>query len=127
MLTAKTILRLGPSAAVTCLLFLVGCGSAPPKDVLSQAELAIQDAERSGTSQYEPELLSSARSKLNRANQKVDEDENDDARRMAEEAIAEANLAAAKAEAAKEAKQADEMKKAIDALKQESSRESEGQ
>ncbi|MGZ5007387.1 MAG: DUF4398 domain-containing protein [Methylobacter sp.] len=127
MFTAKTLLKLGPSAALTSLLFLAGCGSAPPKEVLSQADLAIQDAERSGTAQYEPELLSSARTKLNRANEKVDDDENEDARRMAEEAIAEANLAAAKAEAAKEAQQANEMKKAIEALKQEASRESEGQ
>jgi hypothetical protein len=127
MFTAKTMFRLGPSAALTSLLFLAGCGSAPPKEALSQADLAIQDAERSGSSQYEPELLSSARTKLNRAKEKVADDEHEDARRMAEEAIAEANLAAAKAEAAKEANQADEMKKAIEALKQETSRESEGQ
>ncbi|WP_334181150.1 DUF4398 domain-containing protein [Methylobacter sp.] len=127
MFTANTLLRLGPSAVLTSLLFLAGCGSAPPKDALSQAETTIQNAERSGASQYEPELLSSARTKLNRANEKVKDDENDEARRMAEEATAEATLAAAKAEAAKEAQQADEMKKAIEALKQESSRESEGQ
>ncbi len=125
MLIIKIFFRLGPSAVLASLL-LAGCASEPPRELLSQADLAIQNAERAGTSQYEPALLSSARAKLNRANKKVDEDENDEARRMAEEAIADANLANAKAEAAREAKQADEMKKAIEALKQESSRESEG-
>lgn len=124
MFIANTLLRSGVSAALISWL-VVGCGSAPPKDVLSQAEVAIQNAERAGTSQYEPELLSSARTKLKRANKKADDD-NEEARRMAEEAIVEANLATAKAEAAKEAKQADDMKKAIEALKQEASRQSEG-
>ncbi len=125
MFIANTLLRSGPSAALISLL-LMGCSSAPPKDALSQAELTIQEAERAGSSQYEPELLSSARTKLNRANEKVDEDEHEEARRLAEEATAEAALASAKAEAAKEAKQADEMRKAIEALKQETSRASEG-
>jgi hypothetical protein len=57
----------------------------------------------------------------------VDDEENDEARRMAEEALSEATLANAKAEAAKQAKETNEMKKAIDALKHETSRESEGQ
>ncbi|TRX03311.1 DUF4398 domain-containing protein [Candidatus Methylobacter oryzae] len=125
MSITKTLFRVGPPTAVAGLLLLAGCASEPPRDLLAQAELAIQNAERAGTSQYEPGLLSNARAKLNRANKKVDEDENDEARRMAEEAIADANLANAKAEAAKETNQADEMKKAIEALKQESSRESE--
>ena len=127
MFTAKTFLRLGLSAALTGLLLLMGCASEPPKDLLSQAEIAIQEAERAGTSQYEPKLLSSARTKLNRANEKADDDENEEARRLAEEANAASALATAKAEAAREAKQADEMKKAIEALKQETSRQSEGQ
>jgi len=104
------------------LLFLTACGSAPPREALSQAQIAVQDAERAGASQYEPQLLSSARSKLDRAHRAVDDDENDDARRMAEEAYAEAALANAKAEAAKQARQTEEMKKAIEALKQETSR-----
>lgn len=127
MFTAKTFLRLRASAALASLLLLMGCASEPPKDALSEAETTIQDAERAGSSQYEPELLSSARAKLNSANKKVAEDENEEARRMAEEATAEAALANAKAASAKEAKQADEMKKTIEALKQETSRQSEGQ
>lgn len=122
MFTAKTFLRLGPTAALASLLLLVGCASEPPRDLLSQADVAIQNAERAGVSEYESALLSSARSKLDRAHRSVEDDENEDARRMAEEAIAEANLAKAKAEASREAKQADEMKKAIEALKQETSR-----
>lgn len=123
MFTANTFLRSGSTAVLTSLLLiLTGCASAPPKEELSQAEIAIQDAERAGASQYEPQLLSSAREKLNRANKDVADEENDEARRMAEEALAEAVLASAKAEAAKQAEQADEMKKAIEALKQETLR-----
>ncbi|MGZ5054041.1 MAG: DUF4398 domain-containing protein [Methylobacter sp.] len=94
---------------------------------MSQAEVAIQNAERSGAAQYEPGLLSSARTKLDRARKQVDEDKNEEAGRLAEEALVEANLANAKAKSVREANQADEMKKAIEALKQETSRESEGQ
>lgn len=123
MFTANTFLRTGSSAILaSLLLFLPGCSSAPPKEALSQAETAIQDADRTGASQYEPQLLSSAREKLNRANKNVADEENDEARRMAEEATAEAVLANAKAEAAKQAEQANEMKKAIEALKQETLR-----
>ncbi|MDD4905737.1 MAG: DUF4398 domain-containing protein, partial [Methylobacter tundripaludum] len=82
---------------------------------------------RAGASQYEPQLLSSARTKLSRANKEMADEENDEARRMAEEAFSEAVLANAKAEAAKQAKETDDMKKAIQALKQEASRESESQ
>lgn len=128
MFTANTFLRSASSAAVaSLLLFLTGCASAPPKETISQAELAIQNADRAGTSEYEPELLSSARTKLSRAKKDMDAEENDEARRMAEEALAEAMLANAKAEAAKQAKETNEMKKTIEALKHETSRESEGQ
>lgn len=127
MFTANTFLRSGSAAWISVLLFLTACASEPPKETLSKAETAIQDADRAGASQYEPELLSSARTKLSRANKDVDAEDNDQARRMAEEAIAEAVLANAKTEAAKQAEQTDEMKKTIEALRQETSRESEGQ
>jgi hypothetical protein len=128
MFTANTFLRSGSSAAlISLLLFLTGCASAPPKETISKADAAIQDADRAGAAQYEPQLLSSARTKLDRANKDMANEENDEARRMAEEALAEAILANAKAEAAKQAKQANDMKKAIEALKQETSRESESQ
>jgi len=121
MFTAKMLLRLGPSAILTSLL-LAGCASEPPRELMTQAEVAIQNAERAGAAQYESGLLSSARTKLDRARKEVDDDENENAGRLAEEAIAEANLANAKAKSVREANQADEMKKAIEALKQETSR-----
>lgn len=126
MFTIKTFLRLGPSAALVSLV-LAGCASEPPKELLSQAEVAVQNAERNGAAQYEPALLSSARTKLDQAHREVDDDENEKGASLAEEAIAEANLANAKAKAAKQAKETDEMRKTIEALKQETSRESEGQ
>lgn len=128
MFTVNTFLRSGFTAVLTSLLlFLPGCTSTPPKEALSQAETAIQDAERAGALQYEPQLLGSARTKLSRANKDVADEENDHARRMAEEAFAEAVLAHVKAEAAKQAKETNAMHKAIEALKQETLRQSEGQ
>jgi hypothetical protein len=128
MFKANIFLRFGSLAALASLLmFLIGCSSMPPKETLSKAEFAIQDANRSGASQYEPQLLNSARAKLDRAHMAVDDDENDEAQRLGQEAIAEARLAAAKAAAAKQAKEVDEMKKAIGALKEETSRFTEGQ
>jgi hypothetical protein len=128
MFTANMFFKSGASAILTSLLlFLPGCSSAPPKESISQAETAIQNADRAGASQYDPQLLSSARTKLSRAQKNMDDEENDEARRMAEEAFAEAVLANAKAEAAKQAEQANEMKKAIEALRQETSRQSESQ
>ena len=69
----------------------------------------------------------SARAKLNQAHKQVDEDENKEAGRLAEEALAEAMLANAKTEAAKQAKQLEDMRKTIEALKQEASRENSSQ
>lgn len=130
MFTANTFLRVGiVSAALTSLLlFLTGCASTPPpKETLSKAEITISNADRDGASAYEPGLLSSARTKLSQAHKHVNEDENEEATRLAEEALAEAMLANAKTEAAKQAKQLEDMRKTIEALKQESSRESSGQ
>jgi hypothetical protein len=128
MFIADTILRLGSLAALASLLmFLTGCGSMPPTETLSKADFAIQDANRSTASQHEPQLLNSARSKLDRARMAVDDDENDEARRLAQEAIAEAMLANAKSKAVKQAEEVNVMKKAIEALQEETSRLTEGQ
>jgi len=128
MFTINTFLKSGLSAVpLSLLLILASCASEPPKEALSKAEIAIQDADRAGASEYEPQLLSSARTKLSHAKQNADDEENDAALRMADEAHAEAVLASAKAEAAKQARQTEEMKKTIEALRQESSREIEGQ
>lgn len=128
MFTVNMFLRLGYLAVPASLtMMLAGCNSMPPNETLAKADFAIHDASRSGAEQYEPQLLSSARAKLNRANKAVDDDENDEARRLAQEAVAEAMLANAKAAAVKQAKEVAEMKKAIEALREESSRQSQGQ
>lgn len=123
MFPAMTYLKLGSLAAAAGLgVLLTSCSSMPPTEELSKAEFAIQEANRNGASQYEPQLLNRARTKLNHANKAVEEDENEEARRLAQEAIAEARLANAKAAAAKQAKDVEEMRKAIDALREDTSR-----
>ncbi|WP_051091844.1 DUF4398 domain-containing protein [Methylosarcina fibrata] len=116
------------TALASLLSFITGCASTPPpKETISKAEISISNADRAGAAAYEPELLSSARAKLNQAHKQVDEDENKEAGRLAEEALAEAMLANAKTEAAKQAKQLEDMRKTIEALKQEASRENSSQ
>ena len=130
MFTVNTFLRAGTTSAAlsSILLFMTGCSSMPPpKETISKAEISISSASRDGAAEYEPELLSSARTKLSQARKHIDEDENEEASRLAEEALAEAILANAKTDAAKQAKQLDDIKKSIEALKQETSREGLGQ
>jgi hypothetical protein len=128
MFIANMFLRFGFLAGLSGLLvFLTSCGSMPPTETLSKAEFAIQDANRNSASQHEPQLLNSASAKLNRAKMAVDDDENDEARRLGQEAIAEAMLASAKSKAVKQAEEVNEMKKAINALKEDTSRLTEDQ
>ena len=112
--------------ATSILFFLAGCAAEPPKEALVKAETAVQNADRQGAGQYEPELLSSARNKLSNAQKEVEQEDMLKARRLAEEAQAEAVLAAAKADAAKQAQETSEMKNTIEALKQETTYSSEG-
>jgi hypothetical protein len=125
MFTSNLFLRSGALAVlISALSYLTGCTAAPPTETLTQADDAIKTADRAGAAEYAPQLLSSARTKLKNANQDTDADE---ARTTAEEAFAEAVLANAKTAAAKQAKETDDMQKAINALEVEISRDSEKQ
>lgn len=87
--------------ALAASLGLAACaGTPPPIGQLGAAEQAIAGAEQAGALQHAPVELQRARDKLAAADDAVRNEENDAARRLAEEARADAELAAARAQSA---------------------------
>ena len=111
--------------AIVAALLLGACASAPPPTgVLSQAELAVRDAERSQASQYAALELQMARENFDQAKQAMQRKEHETARRMAEKALVEARLAEDKALAASTREAAEDLRRSIESLRDEISRAS---
>jgi hypothetical protein len=66
---------------------------------MSAAQTAVTSAEQADAAQHAPSDLDRARDKLIRAQAAMQEDDNTEARRLAEEALVDARLAEAKARA----------------------------
>ena len=116
-------LSLRLSGAMTGLLMLAACASTPPPTAaLQAAELAIANAEQARVADYASLELSEAREKLSAARSAVEQKKMSLAQRLAEQSRVDADLASAKAEAAKAKAVNDEMQKSIDTLKQEMQR-----
>src|SRR5688572_27031455 len=97
-----TTLQLWMSVLLICgALGMFGCAGRPPLETLSKAELAVQEAGKRTASQYAPVELQSAREQLEKARQAMDDKEYDSARRSADQALVNAQLAEAKAETEK--------------------------
>jgi len=105
-------------------LAMAGCADKvpPPTQQVNMATQAIAQAESSGAFEFAPVELKSARDKLAQAKHAMDKEENDKARRLADEAMIDANLAEAKARSAKSQKVVEEMKESIRVLRQEMDR-----
>jgi hypothetical protein len=86
---------LAAASVLALALSLVACASAPPPPVaaLTSARSALTQAEAAGAGQLAPVELLSAREKLNRADQAVREERFAEARRLADESAADAQLA----------------------------------
>lgn len=108
------------SACVFCGV-LAGCASTPkaPTEALQAAELAIANAEQARVADYASPELGEARNKLTEARVAVAEKEMVRAARLAEQSRADAELASAKAQAAKAQEVNDELGKNINTLQQE--------
>jgi hypothetical protein len=79
---------------------LAACGSVPaPVAEMSAAQTAVTGAEEADAAKYAPSDLDRARDKLIRAQAAMQEEENEEARRLAEEALVDARAAEAKARA----------------------------
>lgn len=112
------------AATTAGLLMLAACASVPPPPTaqLQAAEQAIASAERARVADYAPVELSEARNKLSAAHRAVQQEEMVRAQRLAEQSRVDAELASARADAAKAEAVNDEMRKSIDMLKREMQR-----
>jgi len=107
--------RLGLGIALG--IVVAGCSAArPPSAKLATADVAIHEAEDAGAEARAPGELHMARDMLERAQRAVDDEEYDDAYRLAEEAWLAAQSAEAKANATRAREEADEAERALDAL-----------
>lgn len=115
------------SACLVCGM-LAGCASTPkaPTEALQAAELAIANAEQDRVADYASPELGEARDKLTAARVAVVEKEMVRAARLAEQAKVDAELATAKAKAAKAQEVNEELDKNINTLQQELQRSSGG-
>ena len=116
---------IGMSMSALAALALVACASTPPPtDQLARAESAIKRAEEARVADYASPDLKAAREKLASARAAVTRDEMALAARLAEQARVDAEVATAKAEAAKAQSNIEELQKANAAIQQESLRNS---
>jgi len=127
MSSELTSLRQWIGVLLACgILGMAGCAGKPPLANLSQAELAVQEADTKTASQYAPLELKTAREQLAEAKRAMDEEEYDEARRRADQALVNAQLAETKAGAEKARQAAAEVQKSIQTLRTEVQRSSAG-
>ncbi|WP_042696197.1 DUF4398 domain-containing protein [Azospirillum sp. B506] len=97
-----TTIRWRAAAVLSAALGMAACASdvPPPTAQLGAASQAVQEAERANALQYAPVALQSARDKLAAADKAMRADERTRARRLAEEARVDAELATVTAQRA---------------------------
>lgn len=114
--------RLAASAALV--LAITACASAPlpPSRELQAAQTAIDSAEQARVADYASPELGQARDKLSAAKAAVQQEDMDSARRLAEQAQVDAQLALARTQATKARVVNEEMLKSTSSLKVEMQR-----
>jgi hypothetical protein len=117
----KSFMMVKASLIVMFFLVLAGCADKVPAPTqqATMAAQAIAQAESSGAFELAPIELKSARDKLNLAKLAMEQEENVKARRLAEGAMIDANLAEIKARATKSQKVVEELKENIRILQEE--------
>ena len=85
--------------AAAALILLAGCAGSPPTTELALARSAVEDASRDGAAQRAPQQFTLAQDKLSRAEAANRSEDYTTARRLAEEAEADAHVASATARA----------------------------
>lgn len=110
--------------AVTSLC-LVACATQPlPEAEMAVSTAAIAQAARAGAAEFAPAELSAARDKQARANVAIAAHDNTTARWLADEALVDARLAEAKAEASRARQSAEALQTSTRVLREEMSRQS---
>jgi hypothetical protein len=112
------------SVSVICaLLGLTGCSAGrPPEAAVAQADLAVRQAAESKAPLYAPSEFRIAQEKAQGAQRAMSEEEYDLARRLAEQAVTDAQLAQARAGAADAQRNTEEVRRTMNALKSEANR-----
>jgi Domain of unknown function (DUF4398) len=112
--------RLRVTAGAAMLLGLAGCASGPaPEREVAAAEVAVEGAEEANAAARAPAPYALARDKLERAREAMGEGENEEARRLAEEALVDADLAEARARSQVAQENAAELRASIETLREE--------
>src|SRR5690625_3855771 len=109
---------------------VAACASTPtnkPEDAIAKAQLAVKQAQQDKADQYAAKMLYNANKKLDSAKHLVrqedaSQDDYDKARRRAEEATADAQLADARSEAKQAQAQTEQVHKGMHVLRQEMNR-----
>lgn len=120
LLQANLIKLLGISMAAASLLSLSGCASIPPpREDMAVARFALNEAHEADASQYAPVELRNARKKLEAAEQAIAKGDYEEARRLAEQAFVDAQLAEAKAHTAIQQQDTEALRQSIETLRYE--------
>jgi len=120
-------MTLTKSGLALCLVpgLLAACSTAhAPREQLGAAETAVRQAQASQAPQYAPAELRMAADKLEAARRAMREEKYHEARRLAEQATVDAQLAEAKARDAQSQQTAREMRANIETLRREAERNS---
>jgi flagellin-specific chaperone FliS len=102
------------------LVALAACSSTPePVAEMASARTAVRSVEDTSASKLAPVLLDRAKSKLQRAEAAMKDEQYDEARRLAEESLADAQLARAQSDALAAQRNANELEESIRVLRSE--------
>jgi type VI protein secretion system component VasK len=116
---ARRRIRTGGLAGAACLVALFGCATTAPTEQMTRAETIVQRAEEARDIESAALSLRKAQDELKAAQKAMQEEEYLEARRKAERAEVDAELALIEAERARANKAADELKSTIAAMEQE--------
>lgn len=108
------------TGGVVLVTVLIGCVSVPPpEEQIGQTRSAIDAAEQAGAMNFAPVELRKAQRKLDEARTRMENEDYVTARRLAEQAQVDAELAKFKANSAKAETAADEVRQGIRTLRDE--------
>jgi len=106
--------------AGVALMGAVSCASVPPpRGTVSQAELTIEQAQQAGAQEHAPLELYQAREKLDEAKAAMEQKDNERATRIAELALADAQLAETRARTEKAKQTEAEVRESLETLRSE--------
>jgi hypothetical protein len=122
--------RIFTLSALALLSCAVGAGCASqgpvPTEQLTRARTLVEQADKADAQRYAPADLQRAHDELSSADKAVSDHKYDDARRYAENAQVDADLASARASSGEAERAAREVDRSIDSLRQESDRHANG-